>query len=55
MSVHFNHVKIFKADNGVLSVTCHRTHNIRLAVKCEQCPRYVSIDPVKAEIVCKEW
>ena len=55
MNGRLTNVKIFKSEKDVLCVICHRTHNIKPVSKCENCDRYESIDPVKAEIKCREW
>jgi len=47
--------KLFKnTDDGQYHLVCHRTGNDRLARNCYTCSKFVDIDPVKAEIKCRE-
>jgi hypothetical protein len=39
---------------GVYRVNCHRTGQTRTVYDCKNCSKYISIDPVKAEIKCRE-
>lgn len=48
-------VKLFKNDNdGLYHVICHRSSKDRLARNCYTCSKFIDIDPVKAEIKCRE-
>jgi len=46
-------VKILLED-GVYRVKCHQTGSKRIVFFCKKCDKYISIDPVKAEIECRE-
>jgi hypothetical protein len=46
-------IKLFK-QNEVYHVKCYRRENPRPAKDCYTCSRFIDIDPVKAEIKCRE-
>lgn len=47
--------KLFKDEtDGQYHLICHRNGNDRLARNCYNCSKFIDIDPVKAEIKCRE-
>jgi len=48
-------IKLFKIeDGGQYHVKCHRRENPRPVRECYTCSRFIDIDPVTAEIRCRE-